>query len=222
MNFECGYCHRTFVRENAFMKHRCKTMIRAEEIVTPQGQTAYNYYAKWMHSYKRKVPTIQVFTTSRYYTTFFKFADFAKRMDLMNIDTFIRYMKIKDIQPSLWMHDRTYVLYLEYVDNHISPMDRVSYMLNELQDYAEEFGCDISEVLDNMTPNECMDEIRKRVFTPWLLSHMTQFKRMVLRCSSEERKIMEDLIRPPYWKLQFNKQPESVEVIKTIAKEFKL
>ena len=63
-NFECKICHTNFIRESAFMKHRCKQMIRVDELKTSIGQAAYGLYGKWMKVYNRLVKEI-----NRYMTT---------------------------------------------------------------------------------------------------------------------------------------------------------
>ncbi len=222
MNYQCGYCHRFFTRETAFMKHECKAMKRSQEIQTPLGQAAYSLYGKWMRSYNRTVPTIQVFSTSKYYSTFVKIAEFVKKVSMVDIDSFVRVMRDKDIQPSLWLDDRSYVLYLEYMDRHVDPMTRVEITVTELQDLAEELSCDISEVMDFMTPSDCIEMLRSRVLTPWVLPHMDQFKRLFKRSGPEQRQLLETLIRPAYWQLQFARHPDVVKAVTNVARALNL
>lgn len=222
MNYQCGYCHRYFSRETAFMKHECKAMKRSSEIQTPLGQAAYSLYGKWMRSYNRNVPTIQVFSTSKYYSTFVKIAEFVKGVKLVDVDAFVRLMKDKEIQPSLWTDDRSYVMFIEYMDRHVDPMTRVEITVTELQDMAEELSCDISEVMDHMTPYECIELLRSRVLTPWILPHMDQFKRLFLRSGPEQRQLLETLIRPAYWQLQFSRNPGIVTAITEVARSLNL
>ena len=222
MNYECGYCHRFFTRESAFMKHECTQMRRSTEIQTPLGQAAYSLYGKWMRSHNRVVPTIQTFATSKYYNTFIKIANFIKRVNLVDVDTFVRLMKDKQIQPCLWTDDRTYVLFVEYMDRHVDPMTRVEIMLTEMQDLAEEFNCDISTVFDHMTPNDCIELLRSRAFTPWVLPHMKQFKRMFKKADPEHRQMLETFIRPAYWQLQYSRHPEIVTAVLNITTALEL
>jgi len=222
MNFECGYCHRQFTREGAFMKHECKTMIRAREIHTIPGQMAYGFYVKWMKAMDRKCPTIQVFSTSKYYTTFMKFAKFVTTVNLVDVDLYITTMTEKQLQPSTWTLNAAYVYYLEYLDKAVDPMDRVEYMIKELHDLAEDKSCEMSVVLDNMTPNECLDLIRSRTFTGWLLLNMRQFRTLVKRCNSEQKTLFESVMRPAYWHGMFKQRPDIVKAVQQIVKTFDL
>jgi hypothetical protein len=192
------------------MKHECKQMKRAKEIQTPLGQAAYSYYSKWMRSYNRRAPTIQVFSTSKYYATFITITKHFQKVQLADVDIFIRLMRTKDIAPNLWTKDAAYSLYLAHLDRTADPMDMAQITIDELWDLSEERGCEITGVFGVMEIHECMELIRKRKLTPWILLRCSTFGNLMRRASQEERKLLEELIRPAYWKYRFDKSPETV------------
>ena len=74
-DFVCTFCGKHYQRETAYMKHECKQMKRDAQIKTPIGQAAYSYYSKWMRAHRKMIPAIENFMTSKYYTSFIKFAE---------------------------------------------------------------------------------------------------------------------------------------------------
>lgn len=221
-NFECGYCHREFVREGAFLKHECTQMKRAKEIQTPLGQAAYSYYGKWMRSYRRQVPTIQVFMTSKYYNTFINFTKHTHKVNMADVDIFIRLMKTKDIAPGLWTKDAAYSLYLAHLDRTVDPMEMAQITIDELWDYAEDKRISVSKVFSVMEIHECMDMIRQRKLTPWILLKCSSFGDLIRRATPEQCTLIEDLIRPMYWKYRFDKNPEVVQQMSRIVEAMEL
>lgn len=221
-NFECAYCKTGYVRESAFMKHECKQMLRAKEIQTPVGQSAYSIYCKWMRSYNRNAPNIQVFLTSKYYTNFIKISKYFVKVNIVDIDMFIRLMKMKELGPNLWLRDDVYSLYLDFVDRLSDPYDMVKLSINELMDISEEYSCDVSDVFSHVSTSEILDLIRQRRLSPWLLLRSAKFKQLLIQSTTEETSIFENLIKPAYWSYKFKQHPEVLTAVKMCVSELGL
>lgn len=220
--YECPYCHKQYVREDAYLKHKCKQMIRADEIKTVTGQVAYSHYGKWMKLNRRKTPNIEVFTTSRFYTAFIKFVEYAKRVSIVDVDVFIQLMVERDLSPTLWTNDRVYVLYLEYLDRRIGPIRHATNTINTFFKIADAAGCSVSDIFDAIHPGEVTQLIRQRRLSPWLLLHSKRFMLAFSKYSPEQRSVIEDLIRPVFWKLRFQKHPETVTIMKRYIEELEM
>jgi hypothetical protein len=221
-NFECKFCHKVYVREDAYMKHECKQMKRAAEIKTAIGQSAYLYYSKWMNMNKRKAPTIEVFTTSRYYNAFIKFAEYVKRINIHDVDAFLSLVVERDLAPTMWTNDKVYVLYIEYLDRKVGPMRQANTTIQTFFNIADAAECDVSEIFDYVSPAEVIQMLRQRRLSPWLLLNSGKFKQMFVACTPEQRSIFEDLIRPMFWKIRFQKHPETVDYMKRYISELGL
>lgn len=221
--FECRFCGQRFKIETRFMNHRCKQMIRDEEIRTPIGQAAWSFYQKWMKAYRRAVPSIEVFMTSNYYVTFIKFARFAQKVGLPDIDTFIWYMKEKDIPPTIWKNEEIYASYLEFLDRKSDPKKAAEHTINYLFKLADEFQVDVSEVFDCLQPSEVILMLTRRQLSPWILLHSKKFKEYFINKTTDQEKItMEAIIRPAYWAEKKKKHPEIVALMKKYVAELNL
>ena len=222
-NYQCKFCHHRFVSETRFLKHRCKQMIRDEEFRSPEGQAAWGYYQKWMREYQRFVSNYKSFLQSKYFNSFLKFAKFVKKVRIPDIDVFVRLMKEKDIHPTIWTNDKVYSLYLEYADRKLSPMKHAEITINTLFDYAEDKEVEVVDVFDNITPNEVIHFLRQRRLSPWILLHSDKFRTLYInKTTSEEKVILESIIRPQYWKHKFETQPKTVQIMKKYVSELQL
>jgi len=222
-HFQCKYCHSKFVHEERYLKHRCKHMVRAEEIQTQTGQAAWLYYQKWMKAYRRMVPPIESFMVSKYYQSFIRFTKQAQRLHLPDIDAFILLMKEKDISPTMWTNDQVYSIYLEYLDRRAAPSNQAKITINTLFKIADAAECDVGEVFDVLEPNEVIELLRERRLSPWLLLFSGKFKQLLInKTTTEQRIIMETIIRPKYWTEKFKKHTSDVELMKKYVEELGL
>ncbi len=208
----CKYCHRVYVRENAFLAHKCDRMKKEEELKTPDGQAAWNYYRTWMKHKNRVPPTSPAFLASKYFKTFVKFVKFTKQIKLPMPEKFIWWSIIKDYPPNMWLDDEVYTQYLDFLDTTYDPLDQVSNSINTLLDYADNKQIDVSDIFEAINPNELIQLIRIRQVSPWLLLFSKKFKSMwTTRMSNEQQIIMETIIRPEYWGERLNQKPVSTK-----------
>lgn len=223
--FVCKHCHKSFVREMAYMEHKCKQMKRAEEIQTPLGQTAWHYYSLWLRSKKRAPPnSIQTFVTSKFYMTFVNFVKFAQSVSLPEPERFIRWATAdRDYQPALWCTDFAYAEYIEYLDRRVDPMAHAKISVSTVLSEADKLGIDVAELFDHIHPNDLIQLIRLRKLSPWFLLLSKSFRDFFsTKATPEQQVLIESMIRPEYWATQFDNYPKEIGVIKLYLKELGL
>ncbi len=196
----CKWCHKVYLRENAYMAHECKQMKREAELKTPIGQAAFDYYQTWMREKKRHSFSPASFLASNYFRTFINFVNFTKQVKLPLPDKFIKLMVQRDYPPTMWINDEVYSQYIGFLDSNIDPMDQVALSIQTLLAYTDKVDIDICDVFEAINPNELIQMVRIRRVSPWLLLFSQKFKQMwVDRLSDEQQSIMESLIQPEYW-----------------------
>ena len=221
--FTCKYCHRTFIREHSYIDHKCKQMKQIEEIQTPQGQAAWQYYQAWFRVMKKMPPASDTFMASRYYRTFMNIAAFFKRVNLPKPEKFIWLMVEKNYPPTMWLMDEAYALYIDFLEYQTSPMEQVQLTIDTLFLVADAGEVDVSEVFSILHPNDLIQLVRARKVSPWVLLLSRKFKEyFVQRMSTEQRSILETLIRPESWAARFEKSKEAVQTIKQCVRELNL
>lgn len=221
--YNCKYCGKSFIFENRYLSHRCKQMQREEEFQSPIGQAAWNYYQKWMRTMKRMPPPPKSFLTSKYYRSFINFAKFAQKVDLPRPEKFIWLMVERSFQPTLWTSDDAYVLYLEFLDYKVSPLEQARLSVETLLNIADKNNIDVTDIFNVITANEIMHLLRTRRLSPWFLLNSKKFRQFYVEKTTPEQKIIiETIIRPEYWAEKFEKHPEDIKIIKRYVTEMNL
>ena len=221
--YQCTFCNKRFVRENNFIAHRCRQMIRDEEFRTPIGQAAWSFYQRWMKAHRRMVPRPEAFLQSKFYNSFMKFAKFAQKVQLPDPESFIWLMKEKDIPTSIWTNDQVYTEYLEFLDRRATPLSRAKTTVATLFKLANEHDVEVDQVFDALDPIDVINLLRERRVSPWILLNSQKFTSFYLnQCSPEQRIIIESIIRPAYWAKQFESHPEDLALMRKMVEELSL
>jgi hypothetical protein len=198
-------------------------MVRDEQIRTPIGQAAWSYYQKWMKSHRRAVPSIETFLTSNFYTTFLKFAQFAQKVGLPDVEAFIWYMREKEIPPVIWVNNDIYASYIEFIDKKSDPSQQAQQTIDYLFKIASELQVDVSQIFDYLEPNDVILMLHRRQISPWILLHSPKFKQFLINKATDQEKVaMQAIIRPDHWVEKKSKHPEIVAQMKKYVRELGL
>lgn len=220
--FRCKFCGGGFVREDRFMKHKCKAMHRDEEIRTPLGQTAWSNYRLWMTVQRRNTPTLETFLNSKFYTTFIKFTKFALKVGIPNTELYIKHMARQEIHPTIWVNDKIYGDYLQYLDRGKDPLVQAQYTVDYLFKIAEALDCGVDEVFDKLQANDVINMLQRRQLSPWILLHSEKFKQFYNKASKEQQLIFMTIIKPKLWSEKQRENPDVVDKMKKIVHELNL
>lgn len=218
--FTCKFCHRCFTSETKFLAHKCKQMQRVEDIKTTTGQASYEYYCGWMKAMNRLPPPMGSFMSSKFFKAFWEFTEFAKRSNLPQPKRFISFVTDKKFQPSMWITNEVYVLYMEFLDFKITPIEQVTISVGTLLSISDKADVDVAHVFDVVNPNDLIQMVRNRQLSPWLLLNSKAFSRFFkTKTSAEQQGILEKLIRPEFWIKRMESKPSDVALIKAVVAE---
>jgi hypothetical protein len=220
--YTCKYCHTDFTHEDRYMKHKCKQMLREEELRTAIGQAAWLYYEKWMRYQRKAIPPASAFLKSRYFRSFIKFAELVKSTHMTETEPFIRLMIEKTMQPSIWCNDQVYSMYLEHLEFNTPPLTQITTTVRTMSRLADLAECSLEEVFDNLPMSEIIHLIRQYKLSPWILLNSIKFKAIVQQSSEEEREILGSLIRPAFWRYKFEKSPDILKIVQKCVKELNI
>lgn len=221
--YKCTKCGQRFSLEQRYLRHRCKQMKKEELFKEPMGQSAWIHYQNWLKAYNKLAPNADAFLNSKYFNSFVRFAEFAKKTRIVDVNLFITIMKDQDISPTIWTNDQVYALYLEHLDRKLPPERHAEISVNTLFDWADDHKIDVANVFDHMTPNDVIQLLRERRLSPWILMNSSKFKQFfVKKTETDHRVILESIIRPAYWKQKFAANVELVKQMKVYVSELKL
>lgn len=221
--YECHFCHKRFKFEDRFIKHKCKAMIRDENLRTPIGQAAWQFYQDWMRIQRKRVPNEKSFLKSNYYEAFNRFAAHIKKLNLPNPQTFMKLMVDKEFPPYMWTRDEVYALYMEHLDRAAPPAEHAQITTDTILRLTEILGCEPGEIFSQLNANEVIELIKERKLSPWILLRSGKFKLFFRdRTSPEQKIVLQSLIRPHYWTIQIQQKPDAVRDMDAIVKEMNL
>ena len=212
----CHYCEKGFSSETMYMRHSCREKEKSMTLASPLGQAAYIHYCDWMRMQKYSQPSTQAFLSSKYFSSFVKFAELVKTAGISKSERYIQLMIDSQVLPPLWHRAQCYSLYVEYMDKLVPPDQQVLDSINELTRIAEIKEIDVAHVFSSLTPNEVFDLFRKRKLSPWYAFLSKNFANRLKEFSKEDRKILEIIINKEYWVSTFNNNPEMVVELKNL------
>lgn len=225
MMFKCDFCDKEFVKAVTYESHYCEKMKRIDFLKTNLGKISFLYYNEWLKMYKGATNiTHDSFLNSRYFTSFIKFIKFSNRMLLPNKIAFMKYMISLNMLPIHWCLDEVYVKYIENLDSAYTPIEQVAETTKTLYELASIFECDIGDVFNHIQPVECIQLIKSRKLTPWLLLLSKKFHNYLsITISREQRNIIsQTVINPSLWKKKFSNNLEYVTELKKIVQDLNL
>lgn len=213
-DFECRWCHKTFKREHSFLQHKCKHMLKNEELRSPIGQAALEYYKMWFAAQGRSVVAESTFAASKMYSAFIRFAKFARDVSLPMPSRYITIMAARRIEPSSWTSDESYVMYLEYLDNNAPPTELVSMTVKTILSIAQKLEIDTSQVFVTLNAQEIITFIQKRKLSPWVLLLSPTFLKMVKSANAMHAQVFKTLIPPASWHKRLSQNPAIVTAVR--------
>lgn len=193
--WRCTFCGHDFVSETLFMRHTCKEKRRHEELRSPVGQAAYSAYSHWMRCQKHSVPSIESFSASKFYPAFIRFAEFAAKVRLPNVNRFIELMvENGKVPPVLWCRDGVYSIYLKTYDAAVPPRQQLEEGLQVLDDLATELKVPLGDVFQAIGVDTLEDLISRRKVTFWLLMASGRFRQYLLTLSVADKERLQNAL----------------------------
>lgn len=196
ITWKCDHCDHEFIHERVFMNHICKERIRHDEVRTVIGQAAYSFYNLWMKLNKRSSQSLETFSGSGSYTTFIKFATWAKRVRLPDPERYIKSMvEHGNVSPSLWTRDNVYAMYLQGYDGIVTPDEQFLKSLDEILSLVSELKVEPGKVFDVVGIDTLVLLVHKRKISPWFLIASSAFRAWWQGLPADDASRIEDTLQ---------------------------
>ncbi len=222
--FQCNYCYSRFKTERGFLKHHCKQMLRDEDFKSLEGQAAFLFYKSWLvEKHHARIVSAGAFKSSKYYTAFRKFVDFAKRVDIPDANLYITLMVSKKIEPPHWSSEQAYGKYLNHITRKLPTEKWIDITVNTLFDIADVGEVAIGDVFTVLEAYDVIRLLEQRKISPWILLNSKKFAVFFKnKTTVEERIILENLVNPDYWKPRFLNNKKDLELAKDCVSALEL
>ncbi len=220
--FECDFCGKKLTTELRLAKHNCENKRRYEFLQTMKGKAAYYCYNTWMSLQGRKAD-IEIFQNSKYYNSIVEFVKFCNQVGIPDRKHYIEYMIDNGIMPTAWTNISVYEKYIEYYDNTKLPEEVALITATTIFDLAQILECKSSDVFNHMNTSDIMKLVVARKLSPWILLLSPGFKSHLRNETTPEQRIMvSGVIDHKIWNRKFSENPEVVNTMRRIVKEFRL
>lgn len=216
--FECKWCHKTFKQESRYLAHRCKTMQKQEELRSPIGQAALQYYKAWFEAQGRTVAD-EAFASSKMYGSFIEFAKFVKGLALPTPKRFISIMVARGIEPRAWTSDASYTMYMEYLDNVASPVELIRISVSTILSLSDRLAIDPSQFFVTISTQDVIILVQRRKLSPWIMLLSSSCVAMLRSASADQTRTLQTLVPPELWRNRFKANPEAVSTARTCIRE---
>ena len=221
--FECAFCRKKYKIEKAFLAHACKVKERIDETKTMRGQRAYELFSTYMRQKFNTSVTVDQFINSSYYIAFHKFADFSKKVGLVDIPIYLKIMDTKSLTPDHWSNPLAYSFYLENIDKFIKPEKQIEISVNTILDVCEEYDKDTSEFFELISPADLVEMITARELSPWLVLNSDKFMNFYRNeLSSHFKRELSQLIDGKHWSMKMKLHSKTKKIAKECVKELML
>jgi hypothetical protein len=192
-------------------------MKRYELFDTVDGQFALYAFNKWRLFKKLPPAKIDVFTSSRYFKAFIRFAEYSRTQSIPDNLGFIRMMVEKGLSPFFWCDYDVYDSYVQRFDESYTIDMKVQISIDTLTEISETYQCTMGEVFDNIPLIDILKLITTRRLSPWLLLPSQKFKMLLMnRTSQEEQMLFSKFVDITKWRKEFEKNPDVLSTIKQL------
>lgn len=213
----CKFCNKQFKREINYIKHHCEKMKRYDLFKTSIGLVAYIAFNQWRKIQKYPSVNVDVFTNSRYFNAFIKFAKFSRIQQIPDIVGYISLMVDKQLLPFYWSDFDVYDCYIQNFDNEYSVDSKIDISIETLHELSKQLNCQLSDVFNHVTPIQILRGITSRKISPWLLLPSKKFMNFIMyRSNKEERLLFNSFVDVAIWKQHFLENPKKLLEIKNI------
>jgi hypothetical protein len=216
-NLTCEFCNKQFVHERNYLKHKCETMKRHELFDSVDGQFAFLAFNSW-RKFKNLPPVkTDIFTSSRFFNSFVRFAEYCRRQSIPDRLGFVKMMTEKNLSPFFWCDLDVYDSFVQKFDEAYPIDKKLEISIDTLNEMAETHNCELCDIFSNISMIEVLKLITSRRLSPWLLLPSQKFKSFMLsRTTIEEQMLFDRFVNITKWRKEFEDHPDIVSTVKLL------
>lgn len=212
---QCRWCNSSFRSERTLATHVCVRKRRWADRDLTHVRLAFRvfqmFYDITVSNSKPKTP--EDFIASAYYEGFVKFGRSCVRNEYLAPEKFAEWL-IKNSKKLVdWSKDSVYNEFLlEYVRREpgLRALERT---IMYLSTWAEESGADWQDYFKVVSTPRAVYDIRAAKISPWVLYLSQTGAELLVRLSSEQVRMIDDIIDAKFWMTLFKENPNEVAEI---------
>lgn len=222
--FSCEYCKKSFKRENSLFSHSCDKKTRWFRKDTVESRLAFQAWNRFhvlatAHKNPEFYTNFRNFIDSQYYNAFYKFGKHLAENDIIEPGKFIDYVIKMSLPIDKWTSDAVYDQYiLNLIKNETSEF-AIERSFKQISKWSTDTKNIWTEFFRLVNTNQAVLWIKAGRLSPWLLYNAESAVDFFNRCTPEQLTMIKEWAPISIWKVKFDKNKESCEVIRQTLKE---
>jgi len=161
-----------------------------------------------------KTKSMEDFIRSQYYEGFVKFGRSCVRNEYLEPEKFAEWLIKTGKKLADWGKDSLYDEFLlEYVKKETG-LRALERSILYLAEWSEDNNCDWQEYFKVVSTPRAVHDIRSAKISPWLIYLSSTGAELLTRFSSEQIKMIDDIINAKFWVKVFANNAEEVESVR--------
>lgn len=221
---DCKWCGKGFVSERTLSVHMCVKKRRWADREMSHIRLAHRAFQMFyeMNTTAKTSKSMEDFILSQYYEAFVKFGRACQVNEWLEPEKYTQYLIKSGIKLKQWTSDKEYDKYLKQYVKREPGLRALERTIIYLADWAKDTDSDWQNYFGEVSPSRAVHDIRSAKISPWVLYLSETGDKILERLNSEQVKMIEDIIDPPFWMKLFNSNKEEVNQIKQACKEAKI
>ena len=213
----CKWCEKEFRNERTLAAHMCPKKRRWADREMTHVRLGFRVFQMFyeLNTAASKPKSMEDFIRSQYYEGFVKFGRSCVRNEYLAPEKFAEWLIKNGKKLADWNKDSLYNEFLlEYVKKETG-LRALERSILYLAEWAEDNSCDWQEYFKVVSTPRAVHDIRSAKISPWLIYLSATGAELLTRFSSEQVKMIDDLINAKFWVKVFANNAEEVEAVRT-------
>ena len=224
MSLDCKWCGKSFMSERTLAAHMCVKKRRWADREMSHIRLAHRAFQMFyeINTTAKNPKTMEEFIKTQYYEAFVKYGRACQVNEWLEPERYTEHLIRTGVKLKQWSTDKQYDKYLkEYVRKEpgLKALERT---VIYLAGWGKENETDWQNYFTEVSPSRAVHDLRSAKVSPWILYLSSTGDNLIKRFNSEQVKMIEDIIEPPFWLKLFSANKEEVNEIKQACKDAKI
>tara|TARA_Y100000389_G_C17365746_1_gene466208 strand:- start:201 stop:869 length:669 start_codon:yes stop_codon:yes gene_type:complete len=221
---ECKWCKKSFKSETTLAVHMCVKKRRFADKDMSHIRLAHRAFQIFYEiNTSAKAPkTMEDFIVSQYYEAFVKYGRACTVNEWLDPVKYTEHLIKTGVKLKQWASDKEYDKYLKTYVRKEPGLKALERTVIYLAGWGEENEEPWQDYFIKVSPSRAVYDLRSAKVSPWILYLSESGDKLLERFNSEQVKMIQDVIDPPFWMKLFTANKEEANEIKQACKEAKI
>ena len=221
---ECKWCKKSFKSVTTLAVHMCVKKRRFADKDMSHIRLAHRAFQIFYEiNTSAKTPkTMEDFIVSQYYEAFVKYGRACTVNEWLDPVKYTEHLIKTGVKLKQWASDKEYDKYLKTYVRKEPGLKALERTVIYLAGWGEENEEPWQDYFIKVSPSRAVYDLRSAKVSPWILYLSESGDKLLERFNSEQVKMIQDVIDPPFWMKLFTANKEEANEIKQACKEAKI